>query len=468
MEVLCRGIDGRFDGSRSKPMTLQNFPARSEIERRVCDIAAEHFGWNPERIHPDLSLIEDLAGDSFDLVNFILDLEEEFQVTLPEEAPNPVYKTIFTRSPFRLADMAELIYVQLRANTIPARASAPEVKQVSLSWRGAPLRKLLPVTTTTTLPFTQLDGRWSKPVLGPVPLFEPLGETGKLRQFRRLADGMRCVEIPAATVELGCDTPDALDDEQPQHESRLDSFLMDAETVSTIAYCRFLNSTDVTDTQVLKDWFVLDEDDDRIEHALVHPQSKGWQPLPGTERWPMILVSWYGANAYSLWANGRDWRDYRDDTLADEGSFLPSEAQWEYAARGARWQPFPWGEASPTHERLRYGLHRRGATYRPETLPMAAVHEPCAVSPFGLHHMAGNVWQWCRDWYDPKFYQSPEAVQPNPVNRRATGIRSERGGSWIGSAELCRSSYRRGRPIAARGRCLGFRCISSAADVSRF
>lgn len=168
----------------------------------------------------------------------------------------------------------------------------------------------------------------------------------------------------------------------------------------------------------------------------------------------MILVSWFGASAYALWVNRREWRNWRED-----GSCLPTEAQWEYAARGAEPRAFPWGDDPPTPERLVAGRHVRGARYAVDALPAAPVNARRGMSPFGLHHMAGNVWQWCRDWYAPDFPRRAGAADSAAGNREPTGVRSERGGSWVGPARLTRSSYRRGRPPGARGRCLGFRCV---------
>ena len=174
----------------------------------------------------------------------------------------------------------------------------------------------------------------------------------------------------------------------------------------------------------------------------------------------MILVSWYGSVAYSLWANRREWRGYR------EGGLLPTEAQWEYAARGPASRRFPWGDDPVTPDRALVGLHRARTAYA-WILPLAEVQARLGVSPFGLHHMAGNVWQWCADWYAADFYSRAEASESNPLNSCPTGIRCERGGSWIGPADLARSSYRRGRPPAARGRCLGFRCVGLLEDMQK-
>jgi sulfatase modifying factor 1 len=279
-------------------------------------------------------------------------------------------------------------------------------------------------------------------------------------QFRRRTDGMRCVLVPAAEVELGSCASDGSEDEHPKHQVRMDSFLIDAEPVSVSAFARFLNSTGNPEPTVVREWCGVAEDDRRGGHFQLHRGASSWEAAPGTERQPMVLVSWYGSAAYSLWANRRDWRAYRD------GGLLPTEAQWEYAARGPTNRLFPWGDEPLTPDRALVGLHRARTAYG-SILPLAEVQARLGISPFGLHHMAGNVWQWCADWYAANFYSRADASQPNPLNSCPTGIRCERGGSWIGLADLARSSYRRGRPPAARGRCLGFRCVGLLEDIQK-
>ena len=414
-------------------------PPLWEIEFRVADIASRQQGIPRESITPESRIIEDLNIDSLDLVELIIALEEEFQVSIPDD----IGKQMFVRSPLTISALAEIVRHQWGTGVAKRKV-----------WFAPKPEHPIPLTT----PFTQLGGVLSRREWSDGPLYEPMALTEQgFPQFRRRTDGMRCVLVPAAEVEIGSGVSDGTDDEHPAHRARLDRFLIDAEPVSVSAYARFLNST-LNPEPLISEWCGVDGDDRRRCHFQLQHGRKCWAPVPGTEQQPMVLVSWYGSVAYSLWANQRDWRAYR------HGGLLPSEAQWEYAARGPSARRFPWGDEPATLDRALVGLHRVREVYS-SRLPLAEVQTRLGVSPFGLHHMAGDVWQWCADWYAADFYLRAEARQPNPVNSQPTGIRCERGGSWIGPADLARSSYRRGRPPSARGRCLGFRCAGPLEDL---
>lgn len=415
----------------------------ADIESRVCDTIARQTGIARKRLHPGMTLLEDLGLDSLAIFELFMDLEEVFGVTFPDEPENPIAKQVFTRVPFRVRDLAETVYLRSR----PGR-------ERRTGWTGEP--DALPSTPRAL--FTQLGGILAGEVLETRDLYEPVAASDqRYPLFRRSTDGMQCALIPGATVEIGDPGATAPDDERPVHETRLDPFLIDVEPVSTTAFARFLNSVGELDEAVLRRWFVLAPGDRRVAHMPLERRGDLWQSVSGAEYWPMMLVSWHGANAYSLWANGRD--PLREPPAA---SFLPSEAQWEYAARGAVARRFPWGNEPATPERARVARHRWHRSYALADLPLASVNEELGLSPFGLRHMAGNVWQWCRDDYDPGFYATPGARAPNPVKIGGGTVKSERGGSWIGPADLARSSYRRGRSPLARGRCLGFRCVGEA------
>jgi formylglycine-generating enzyme len=420
-------------------MNVMHRATLPEIEAIVCDLAADFLSMPRSEVVPSSRLIEDLRCDSLDLIELIMGLEDRFSVSIPNgDSKHFILKSVFTRSPFRLRDLAEVIYLQWGTGT-PER-----------SWRRSQTE-----LTESPIPFSQLSGHFE---LSSHDNHESLFEllpSHDTPQYRRRSDGMRCMLIPAAEVEIGSSKSDSLADEQPAHSVQLESFLIDAEPVSTTAYCRFLNSIETPDFEVAA-WILTDSSDDRIDHMLIELSHEEWTPVVGCDQLPMILVSWYGANAYALWANGQDWREFRTND-----AFLPSECQWEYAARGPRPRRFPWGDhVEAGKPQLVSAQHEPGNEYEPKTLPMKPVHFPLGVSPFGLFHMAGNVWQWCRDWYASDFYLTPQASEPNPVNVLPSGVRCERSGSWVGPTELCRSSYRRGRAPYAMGRCLGFRCVS--------
>ena len=406
------------------------------IEQLVPDLVAKQLGFERDEVLLSSRLIEDLGCDSLELIELIMELEDQFNITIPDKFDDPVGKSMFTRSPFCIRDLAEIVYLQHGTGT-PVRSG----------WH----RKITSSPKPVAL-FTQLGGRWTPESTKTIPaLFEELDRKDDIRQFRRRSDGMRCFLLPTATVEVGNNDPDVPLDERPAHSVQIDSFLIDAEPVSTTAYCRFLNSIETTEKEWL-DWFQLAENDDRIRQMPIVLTDGSWQPVVGSESMPMVLVSWFGANAYSLWANGKQWTEYQTNP-----SFLPTEVQWEYAASGA-FDP----SASKDHQEpsFVYAQHEPGKHYEAHTMPIADVHIPMGVSRVHLHHMAGNVWHWCRDWFAEDFYQRAESRNANPVNSIETGIRSERGGSWVGPVDLCRPTYRRGRTPLARGRCLGFRCVS--------
>lgn len=327
-------------------------------------------------------------------------------------------------------------------------------------------------------PFTQLvmtsEDDYVEAGLGAKEDLEELyEEVGSSRYFRS-TDGMECILLPQAKVWIGSHSlnSEALPMEMPCHQVELSSFLIDVEPVSIGAYTRFLNLAKPP-LEALQDWILLHDIDERHCHLPLQCNTNHvWEAKPGIPlSWPMIMVSWYGANAYSLWANGCDWRNYRSAM----SSFLPTEAQWEYAARGVNSTRFPWGDAPASAELLNvcFNMEAHDRTSHISTpleeFPLVPVNVELGMSPFGLRHMAGNVLQWCRDTYDANFYASAAASLPDPCNYAeiAMGVpcKSERGGSWVEPAEVARSSYRRGRTAEGMGRCLGFRCIGRVADA---
>ena len=194
------------------------------------------------------------------------------------------------------------------------------------------------------------------------------------------------VEIPAGEFMMGSDGTQALEDERPSHRVWLDAFSIDLHEVTTAQYAAFLSA----DKRAAPwQWETVD----LVQHG---------------DR-PVIGVDWRDAEAFCTW----------------KGKRLPTEAEWEKAARGTDARPYPWGNQAPTGDLANFALGAR-FSYNQVLFPVRS-HE-AGKSPYGLYHMAGNAYEWVQDWYGTNYYDSsPDRNPPGPSQGQFKVLR---GGSW--------------------------------------
>ena len=216
--------------------------------------------------------------------------------------------------------------------------------------------------------------------------------------------------IPGGEFDMGARGSFAADG--PQHRVHLAPFLMSKIPITADLFRRYMKEADTP-----------------LSPAL------GTRPS-GT---PMTNVTWHEAVGFCRWFGAQ----------VDRRVHLPTEAQWEYAASGGDGRWFPWGNDPPTMWRCRFG-DSRGFAGSAGALPDGA-------SPFGLLDMAGNIWEWCRDWYDDRYYWRSPAV--HPVGPAVGTSRSLRGGAYSSRPVQLYCSYRDRDVPDARVPLYGFRIV---------
>ena len=236
------------------------------------------------------------------------------------------------------------------------------------------------------------------------------------------SDGTTMLLIPIATFEMGDSFGEGLPHELPVHTVTVNAFYMDATEVTNAAYKQFLDATG-------------------------HKVPESWDdPAFNAPDQPVVGVSWFDAAAYAQWAGKR----------------LPTEAEWEHAARGGRsGARYPWGDTI-THDDANY-KGKGGKDIWDGSAPVGNF----PPNDYGLYDMGGNVWEWCADEYDAKFYSVSEENNPvagklitfmNDDFAKVNTRRVKRGGSWTSADNKIRVAGRNFfDPLTTSG-TTGFRC----------
>ena len=244
----------------------------------------------------------------------------------------------------------------------------------------------------------------------------------RLRKSKKDAESAQAGQAPMGLIPdgkfwMGIDGLQGLDDERPRHAVFLKAYAMDLYEVTVGRYAAFLRQTG-RKPPLFWDTVDLNEHADR----------------------PVIGVDWADADAYCGWADKR----------------LPTEAEWEHAARGSDERRYPWGNETPIPELANYAI---GARFSYSQTLMPVGHYEKGRSPYGMYDMAGNVWEWVQDWYGANYYEISE--EQNPRGPDEGQFKVLRGGSW---SELPKYLLTYGRfklPPNTRNSYTGFRCAKS-------
>jgi formylglycine-generating enzyme len=236
----------------------------------------------------------------------------------------------------------------------------------------------------------------------------PLGRNSQGgEEFWSEKDRSILVRIPGGEFKMGSASGESDANERPVHTVRLDGVLMHKTEVTWGQYFQFARETS-------------------------RPLPKG--PIWGMlEAYPVSNVTWEESEAFCTWFGGH----------------LPTEAQWERAARAVDGRQYPWGEQwHPARCNTQLG--------GPHGPTAAAMHPDC-VSAEGVLDLAGSMWEWCRDWYDADYYA--KSPMENPLGPETGSTRVARGGGWINSSSMVRGAVRQGISSTWTDGTRGFRCV---------
>lgn len=260
-----------------------------------------------------------------------------------------------------------------------------------------------------------------------------------LKRIARFAKPSPMVTVPAGWFVMGTNRKDddpfgfatQYDDtEFPARRIWLDTFAIDQYEVSLGEFLAFLDQAGLPVSA-------------ELQKLIWHLISVHYIPDQVLAPWPALYVTWQEAVAF----------------CQAQGKRLPTEAEWEKAARGTDGRIFPWGDTPPTDAIAVFGA------YHVHEIPLVAAVDsyPEGRSPYQVHHLAGNVAEWVNDWLGADYY--PIMPERNPHGPKSGRYKSVRGGSWKSRPRMLRAATRGGAFPEQREATIGFRCAMSISSA---
>lgn len=313
-------------------------------------------------------------------------------------------------------DLIDEYLEEAAAGTPTASAAPPKPRPVETPQRGVAVASKPPVAAPKP---AVLPAARKAPVLNLSPAARA-AERLKYANFMNAVGGEMLL-VPTGQFTMGTDHPDSAPNEQPSGRVTVSAFYMGRFPVTNIQYEKF------------------------------DPAHRSKRASWANDSHPVIYVSWNEAVAYCKWLSQMEGKKYR----------LPTEAEWEYAARGTDGRMFPWGSEFTSGKLANFADARTNLVWRDtafddgyaETAPVGVF--PLGASPFGIEELAGNVHEWCNDWYGP--YQGKDRT--NPPGPGGGQQRVLRGGSWRSRMASLRSVARSSNLAAFQSNDIGFRVV---------
>jgi formylglycine-generating enzyme required for sulfatase activity/energy-coupling factor transporter ATP-binding protein EcfA2 len=250
-------------------------------------------------------------------------------------------------------------------------------------------------------------------------------ENALLSAFFRSQDNMPMLFITGNSFMMGGlpNDPDKRENELPLHRVTVPNFYLDAYEVSVQQYAAFLNDIGGYRNKCGNGRFPCVATGFETSYTMLLNNVGVYEPKAGYGAYPINWVTWYGAHDYCQWAGAR----------------LPTEAEWEYAARAINERLYPWGSVPAPNNRLAlFNVSPRGVDFFQTIRPVDAFAE--GAGAFGNRNLAGSMWEWVEDWYAPNYQNTP--TDGSPFLDNSSGQKVARGGGWTSPAADLRTSRR--------------------------